>query len=332
MTLACRDLRVHAGGRELLHVPGFGLPAGTVTAVLGPNGAGKSTLLRALGLLRPVTGTVLLDGTPATPAAVRAASAAVLQRPVLRRGTVAANAADGLRFRGVGRRAARARARPWLEALGVAHLADRDVRGLSGGEAQRVSLARALAVEPRVLLLDEPFTGLDAPTRADLLADLRSALDGRATATLLVTHDRAEAHALAERTALLVDGRIRAHGPTGRVLDEPVDAVTARLLGFTNLLPPALTGAPQVLAARPEDCRLADPDPGACPADEVRVPGTLRRAVGLGPVLRVDVDVTGGGLVCLLPAGTPVPAVGTAVDVLTARARRLPRPDPGPAG
>ncbi len=144
---------------------------------------------------------MLLNGVPATSAVLRAACAAVLQRPVLRRGTVAANAADGLRFRGVGRRAARARAQPWLVALGVAHLTDRDVRGLSGGEAHRVSLARALAVEPRVLLLDEPFTRLDVATRADLLADLRAALDGRATATLLLTHDGAEARALADRTA-----------------------------------------------------------------------------------------------------------------------------------
>ncbi len=322
MTLACRDLRVHTGGRELLHVPAFELPAGTVTALLGPNGAGKSTLLRALGRLRPATGTVLLDGAPAAPAAVRAATAAVLQRPVLRRGTVAANAADGLRFRGVPRRAARARARPWLAALGVAHLADRDVRGLSGGEAQRVSLARALAVEPRVLLLDEPFTGLDAATRADLLADLRAALDGRATATLLVTHDRAEARALADRTALLVDGRVRAVGPTERVLDAPVDAATARLLGFTNVLPPALTGAAQPLAARPEDCRPVAPGG----ADAIRAPGTLRRVVALGPVLRVDVDTADGPLVCLLPAGAPVPPAGGAVDVVPARTRPLPPP------
>ncbi len=324
MTLECRDLRVHAGRRQVLHVPAFALTAGTTTAVLGPNGAGKSTLLRALGLLRPITGTVLLDGVPATPAAVRAATAAVLQRPVLRRGTVVANAADGLRFRGSGRREARSRARPWLAALGVAHLADRDVRGLSGGEAQRVSLARALAVEPRVLLLDEPFTGLDAATRADLVADLRAALDGRDTTTLLVTHDRAEARALADRTALLVDGRVRAHGRTARVLDEPVDAATARLLGFTNLLPPALTGAPHALAARPEDCCATPPGGGGAAAGAVRVPGVLRRAVALGPVLRVDVDTTHGPLVCLVPSSAPPPPAGSAVDVVAAGTRRLP--------
>jgi ABC-type sulfate/molybdate transport systems ATPase subunit len=214
----------------------------------------------------------------------------------------------------------------------VAHLADRDVRGLSGGEAQRVSLARALAVEPRVLLLDEPFTGLDATTRADLLADLRAVLDHRDTATLLVTHDRAEARALADRSALLVDGRIRAIGPTERVLDEPVDAATAHLLGFTNLLPPALTGAPHPLAARPEDCALAEPGT-TTGAGAVRVTGTLRRTVALGPVLRVDLDTTRGPLVCLLAAGTPTPPAGTVTDITTADTRPLPpeevEPDPG---
>jgi tungstate transport system ATP-binding protein len=316
--IGCRDLRVHGGGRVLLRVDALDVPAGSTLAVLGPNGAGKSTLLRALGLLLPprrVTGEVRLDGRPATTPLMRAAVAAVLQRPILRRGTVVANVASGLRLRGVGRREALDRSAPWLDALGIAHLAARDARTLSGGEAQRVSVARALAVGPRVLLLDEPFAALDAATRADLLADLRAALDGRPTATVLVTHDRDEARALAGHTALLVGGRLRCHGPTAGVLDRPVDVDTARLLGFTNLLPS--DGDGPLRAARPEDCRAAA-GPGP-------VRGTVRRVVALGDVTRVDVDTPSGPVTCLHPGGRtgpPVPAGGE-VHVVATGARPL---------
>lgn len=309
--LSCRDLRVRAGGRELVHVSALHVPAGRTLAVLGPNGAGKSTLLRALGLLgrHSISGEILLDGRPVSREQMRAAVAAVLQRPILRRGTVATNVASGLRFRGVGRREASERARYWLEVLSIGHLADRDAGTLSGGEAQRVSIARALAVGPRVLLLDEPFTGLDATSRADLLADLRAALDHHDAATVLVTHDRHEARALAQDTALLIGGRIRHHGLTQHVLDDPRDPDTARLLGYTNLLAPNSTGRPHVLAARPEHCR-----PVAAPEDRadaaLTVEGTLRRTVHLGAVTRHDVDTDAGPLVCLVdPGGSMEPEV-----------------------
>ncbi|GEL19569.1 ABC transporter ATP-binding protein [Pseudonocardia asaccharolytica] len=329
--LGCRDLRVRVGGRELLAVDTLDVAAGQTLAVLGPNGAGKSTLLRALGMLGRYrrSGTVLLDGVPAEPATMRVAVAGVLQRPILRRGSVAENAAAGLSLRGVGRREALRRSEPWLDALGIAHLAHRDTRTLSGGEAQRTSIARALAVEPRVLLLDEPFAGLDATTRADLLADLRVVLDGLHAATLLVTHDPGEARALAEHTMLLIDGRIRQLGPTASVLDHPVDAPCARLLGF-GLLPPELTGR-GLLAARPEHCRAA-PGEVAAPPDGLAVPGTLRRQVPLGGVTRVDVDLgapggstgSGGQLMCVssTPPNAP-PGTRVTVTVAAAHLRRL---------
>jgi ABC-type sulfate/molybdate transport systems ATPase subunit len=325
--IGCRDLRVSVRGRELLHVPALDVAAGSALAVLGPNGAGKSTLLRALahlgghssGLRR--TGEVLLDGRPAGPRELRPAVAAVLQRPILRRGTVAANAASGLRLRGTGRAEAGRRAEPWLAALGVAHLARRDARTLSGGEAQRVALARALAVEPRVLLLDEPFAGLDATTRVDLLADLRSVLDGLDAATLFVTHDRHEARALAGETALLVAGRIRQHGPTEEVLDAPRDAECARLVGFTNLLPPAVTGRDTLLAARPEHCRVLVGEPSG---DEVGVGGTVRRIVPLGGGTRVDVDTAAGTVACTGPVPADLrPGRGVVVAVAEADVRAI---------
>ncbi len=321
--IGCRDLRVSARGEELLHVPRLDVAAGAVLAVLGRNGAGKSTLLRALAHLgrHRRSGEVLLDGRPAGPRELRPAVAAVLQRPVLRRGTVAANAAAGLRMRGVARPEARRRGAHWLRALDVEHLADRDARTLSGGEAQRVALARALAVAPRVLLLDEPFTGLDAVTRADLLADLRAVLDGLDTATLFVTHDRHEARAIAGETALLVDGRIRQHGATEHVLDTPRDADCARLVGFTNLLPAVVTGRGELLVARPEDCRAAlGPD-----GDGIAVPGVVRRTVPLGGVTRVDVDTAAGPLTCLRPGAAEL-APGRAVVVAVADTRAVADP------
>ncbi|SDL61448.1 ABC transporter ATP-binding protein [Nonomuraea jiangxiensis] len=326
--IGCRDLRVHAGGRELLSVPELHVASGRTLAVLGPNGAGKSTLLRALGLLSShrVSGQILLDGRPATRSQMRDAIGAVLQRPILRRGTVADNVISGLRFRGVSRREARDRARPWIEALALGPLADRDARSLSIGEAQRVSITRALAAGPRVLLLDEPFTGLDSTTRADLLADLRAALTGQPTATIMVTHDRQEALALAEETALLIGGRIRQHGPTTDVLDQPGDPDTARLLGYTNLLPPALTGLAETLVARPEHTRLVLDSHDEHDDDTRSVTGTLRRTVALGIATRVDVDTSAGPLTCLHPGdvlATELPPTGGEVRVRIRHARSL---------
>lgn len=318
MSIGCRDLRVTAAGRELVSVRALEVPAGETLAVLGPNGAGKSTLLRALAHLGAASrsGAVLLDGKDATTAELRRAVAAVLQRPVLQRTTVLDNAAAGLRLRGVRRGEARRRAAPWLDALGVAHLATRHANTLSGGEAQRVAIARALAVAPRVLLLDEPFTGLDTTTRTDLLADLRAALDGQNAAVLLVTHDREEARALAQRTALLVTGEIRQIGATDDVLDAPTDLECATLLGFTTHLPPALTGRATTLVARPERCHpLADTTPA--PPDTVVVDGVLRRVVPLGGAVRLDVDTANGPITAVTTADVPTPP-GGAIRIATA--------------
>ncbi|MFC4857835.1 sulfate/molybdate ABC transporter ATP-binding protein [Actinophytocola glycyrrhizae] len=326
MSIGCRDLRVTSGGRELVAVPSLDIAAGETLAVLGANGAGKSTLLRALAHLGTATrsGTVLLDGKAATTAELRAAVAAVLQRPVLQRMTVLDNAAAGLRLRGVPRRAARQRAEPWLAALGVAHLATRHAGNLSGGEAQRVALARALAVSPRVLLLDEPFAGLDATSRTDLLADLRSALDAQNAAVLLVTHDRAEATALAGRTALLVRGELRQVGRTDEVLDAPADLECANLLGFTTHLPPALTGHDTMLVARPERCLpLATDRPP--PPDTIAVDGVLRRVVPLGGAVRLDVDTTEGPVTAVTTVDTAMaPGDPVRVAALAAHLRECP--------
>jgi len=297
--LELRDIVVRAGGRTILAADRFALDAASTTAVLGPNGAGKSTLLRVAGALRrPAEGRVLLDGRPATRGDLRAVTAAVLQRPLLRRASVRANVETGLRFRRTPRPEARRRADEWLDRLGVSELAARPAHTLSGGEAQRVSLARALALSPRILLLDEPFSALDAPTRAELLADLRETLADTATAALLVTHDRHEAAALADRVGILHAGQLRQEGHAREVLDHPADADCARILGFENVLPGSVVGrAGRLVALRAADCVAAKPGEG--------VPVRLRRVLPLGPESRVIAEIDGHELRATAPAPPP---------------------------
>jgi tungstate transport system ATP-binding protein len=238
--LALRDVRRRHGARDVLDIPALDVLAGEVLVVIGPNGAGKSTLLRVLGLLeRPDVGQVLVGGRvveahEALPERRRMAT--VFQEPLLADTTVADNVALGLRFRGVPAEAGAARVARWLERLGVAGLAARRTRTLSGGEAQRVALARALVLEPEVLLLDEPFAGLDSPGRAALLKDLAGILRGDRTTTVLVTHERGEALALADRVAVLIDGRLRQVDTTARVFYAPVTEEVARFVGVETLV------------------------------------------------------------------------------------------------
>jgi ABC-type nitrate/sulfonate/bicarbonate transport system ATPase subunit len=297
--LELRGVRVRAGGRTILEVAHLEIAAGSTTAVLGPNGAGKSTLLRVAGaLLGPDEGQVLLDGAAATRTAMRSRTAAVLQRPLLRRGSVQRNAETALRFHGVARGEATDRAAAWLDRLGVGDLRRRGAHTLSGGEAQRVSLARALAVGPQLLLLDEPFANLDAATRGELLADLRDVLADTGTAALLVTHDRHEAAALADRIALLHGGVLRQEGGVADVLEHPADAACARVLGFENVLPATVAGvAGDLIAIRAEHCAVGPGGTGLA--------GTLRRVVPLGASVRVIAEIDGGHLVT---ASMPAPA------------------------
>ncbi|WBL37477.1 ATP-binding cassette domain-containing protein [Tepidiforma flava] len=245
MEVRFEDVEVRKGGRTVLEVPGLTLGRAAVTALLGPNGSGKTTALRLMaGLERPARGRVLLDGEPAERAA-RKAAAYAFQRAVFLRGTVRANLDLALRLRGVpaaerARRIARA-----AEACGIGHLLERDALRLSGGEAQRANLARALALEAELVLLDEPLSGLDGPGRAALLADLPGMLAAARATVVLVTHDRDEALLLAQELVLLIGGRPAAHGPAGEVFRRPPTREAAAFLGYTLLGSEAIRpGAP----------------------------------------------------------------------------------------
>jgi len=223
-----------------LDIPALDVRAREVLAVIGPNGSGKSSLLRILGLLeQPFVGEVRVHGRAVDAShsvSARRRITAVFQEPWLADMSVADNVGLGLRFRGVPRTVAVARVERWLERFGIAALRDRSARWLSGGEAQRVALARALVLEPEVLLLDEPFSGLDSPTRAALVPELGSILRADRVTAVLVTHDRNEALALADRVAVLMDGRVRQIDETARVFYAPASEEVARFVGVETIV------------------------------------------------------------------------------------------------
>jgi tungstate transport system ATP-binding protein len=274
--------------------------------VVGPNGAGKSTLLLALArLVRPQRGRVAfrdLDGGHDDDLAHRRRIGLVLPDPVLLSASVFDNVASGLRFRGVPRDEVRARVSDWLERLGIGHLRDRPARQISSGEAQRVSLARALVVEPDLLLLDEPFASVDAMTRALLLDDLENLLQATPVTCVAVTHDLDEAVRLGDRVAVILQGRLRQCDSPERVLTAPVDADVAAFVGVTTRLP----GRVVLFCLRPEDITLwagddagrgnhadqgGDPVHGsALSSARNRLPGLVSRVTPSGPLVRVSVD------------------------------------------
>jgi len=217
---------------------------GEVVALLGPNGAGKTTLLRSLaGLQGTDTGRVVIDGDvvddpeagifiPPERRPVAVVFQDYLLFPHL---TVLENVAFGLRARGVGREPARATARLWLDRVGVGELAASKPAAISGGQAQRTALARALATDPRLLLLDEPLSALDAGTRISVRRDLRRHLDHFTGATVLVTHDALDALALADRVIILEAGTVTQAGTIAEVTTRPRTGYVADLIGV-NLL------------------------------------------------------------------------------------------------
>jgi molybdate transport system ATP-binding protein len=214
---------------------------GEVIAVLGPNGAGKSTLLRTIsGLLALDAGTLTLgEGVlddPARDVFVEARNrrlGVVFQDhrlfPHLR---IVDNVAFGARARGVAKGPARRAAEEWLDRLGLADLARRRPRQLSGGQAQRVALARALACEPGALLLDEPLGALDVQTRAEVQGELREHLGAFAGPTIIVTHDPIEALLLASRIVVLERGRVAQTGTPAEITARPLTPYVAKLVGM----------------------------------------------------------------------------------------------------
>lgn len=226
-------------GRRVVNVVSIAVRLGEVLALLGPNGAGKSTLVRLLaGLEAPDAGRVMYKGreVEVDDRELRSAVAAVLQPPYLWHGTVSSNVEFALRARRVPAPERRARVHDALRVLGIDHLAQAPVDGLSGGEAQRVGLARALALRPEILFLDEPTADLDIAVRRRLLADLERIVRDAAPAIVLITHEPAEAFALADRVAVIEDGRLVQSGSPADVFEAPATEFVASFTGAEFLL------------------------------------------------------------------------------------------------
>ena len=215
--LVARNLRRENDAKEIFNVDYFCIDRGETIALVGPNGAGKTTFLLTLALLHePTAGSIEFDGILARPhnlLQLRRRMAVVFQESLLLDMSVLGNITTALRIRKVPGKEAVARARKWLDIFGVGHISSRKARLISGGEAQRTNLARAFALEPDLLFLDEPFGSLDYPTRNSLLNDLGRILNQMNVATLFVTHDYSEIPFLAAKTAVMYEGCIKKSGP-----------------------------------------------------------------------------------------------------------------------
>jgi len=240
--LEARNLQVFWKEQTLLDIPKLQVECAETLALLGPNGAGKTTLLQVLALLqRPHRGEIFFNDVPVNYSKnllkLRRALTVVFQEPLLFDTTVFENVASGLKLRGASRNDIQRKVSTWLERLGISHLADRPARALSGGEAQRTNLARALVLSPQVLFLDEPFSALDPPSREALIGDVERIFRETRTTAVLVTHDRSEALRLADRVAIMDRGKILQIGKTDEVFNQPINETVAAFVGIETVLP-----------------------------------------------------------------------------------------------
>jgi molybdate transport system ATP-binding protein len=324
-------IRRFPGGPTVAARAAWPLDGGAVTVLFGPSGSGKTTVLRALaGLDRPDLGSIDFGGERWFDAALG------VDLPPQRRGvgllfqdyalfphlTVAANLAYGLQR--LPRAEREGRVAELVKRFELGDLLGRRPGQLSGGQKQRVALARALAPRPRLLLLDEPLSALDAPSREALRGDLRHMLEQAGVPAIVVTHDRVEALALGDRLAVLVDGSFRQSGPVHEVFSAPADAEVARVVGTENVFPARLVRREQglvVVRAGAGGAELTAVDPGgfedeafACiRAEEVllepagahassaqnRLPGRITSRRDEGPLSRITVEC-GASLVALV--------------------------------
>lgn len=311
-------VRVRRGQREVLHIPELSVDEGGVLAILGPNGSGKSTLLLTAALLLPISeGIVSLFGEPAVgrhEVKLRRQTSTVFQDPALLDMNVRRNIEIALALRNVPSRERRARSETWLNRLGVKHLEKAMPHALSGGEARRVSLARAFAIHPRLLFLDEPFSALDPKARSEMVGDLRQLLRDEGTTAILVTHDHSEAQLIADQVLVLFDGVQAQLDLTQKLFNSPATPEVAAFLGYSVVDPKGLPRVlkmkiPHLSAIHPAAVRLTcDTEPGHS-AQVVAVQGShgdgrLLLAIGnetiaaLIPVDRInDLDLRPGVMI-----------------------------------
>ena len=329
--LSVKDLQVKRGQQTVLQVDTLDIHQGEVLAIIGPNGAGKSTLLLVLArLLQPDRGELHFNGAPIKKEnefSYRRRIALVLQEPLLLHQSVSENVATGLKFRGLSRNVIKSRTNQWLQHLDISHLANRPAHRLSGGEAQRTSLARAFALQPELLLLDEPFSALDTPTRTRLLQDLRALLAQTSITTVFITHDHDEALFLGDRVAVLLGGLLRQVGEPQHVFTAPKDADVATFVGVETVISgkvsyardgqvtvdadglkleavgDASVGTSVLFCLRPEDVTLSITTGTHITSARNHLAGRIVQISPSGPLIRVVVDC-GVPIVSLITRGS----------------------------
>ncbi|MBL8146481.1 MAG: ABC transporter ATP-binding protein [Anaerolineae bacterium] len=308
--LQIRRLEVDYEGDPVLRGLDLEVASGEVVAVLGPSGCGKTTLLRTIaGLETPRRGDVRLDGRSllGVPPHKRGVGLMFQSFALFPHLSVLDNVAFGLEMQGGPREASRTRARELLALVGMEGFEQRAVSQLSGGEQQRVALARSLAPSPRLLMLDEPLGSLDAALRDYLTIELRAIFRRVGLTALYVTHDQREALVIADRIAVLREGQVEQIGTPEAIYRAPASEFTADFLGLGNCLPreivgrwlPGLdfpAGAP-LLLLHPEGISLGE---GGWNLPE----GIVQDCAYLGDVYRVSLSIEGQALTVRVPLRT----------------------------
>ncbi|GAA4337338.1 ABC transporter ATP-binding protein [Variovorax defluvii] len=314
----------YPGSTQGLHEVSLDVRTGELVAVIGPSGSGKSTLLKLVsGLETGHAGRIALDGEDLshTPVHRRHIGMVFQSYALFPHLDVLDNVAYGLKLRKVPAEARRRRARELLELVGLGEFAARAVARLSGGQQQRVALARALAIDPRALLLDEPLSALDASVRGHLRDQIRAIQQRFNATTLLVTHDQEEALTMADRVAVLKDGRLLQIAAPREIYERPASRAVAEFVGLSTLLPAKVAapgrldlgfaelaaptgqraaGAAVHLLVRPEHIR-PDPPPGS----PNRLPGRAGAQRYLGALTRYDFEVAGAPRPFLAESAAP---------------------------
>jgi iron(III) transport system ATP-binding protein len=298
--LEIRDLTRRFGGRAVVDGVSFGIAAGQVTCLLGPSGCGKSTTLRMIaGVDTPDSGSIRVDGAalwgdgPAVPPEKRGIGLMFQDFALFPHLDVARNVAFGLKGQAGD---IRARVTDLLARVGMAQHIDSYPHQLSGGEQQRVALARALAPRPRIMLMDEPFSGLDGRLRDGIRDETLSILKAEGTAVLLVTHEPPEAMRMADEILLMRDGRIVQRGAPYHIYNNPVDRAAAAFFSDINVIRGTVRGA---LTETPFGAFLAPGVPDGTGVDIVIRPQHLK----------IDFDRAGRGPLPTPQDGTPARAV-----------------------
>ena len=280
--ITAHSITKHFGDFRALDDVSLEIPDGSLTALLGPSGSGKSTLLRIIaGLEQPDTGAVEIHGADAThvPPQRRGIGFVFQHYAAFKHMTVRDNVAFGMQIRKQPKDRIRERVDELLEVVGLAGYHERYPNQLSGGRRQRMALARALAVEPKVLLLDEPFGALDAKVRAELREWLRRLHDEVHVTTVLVTHDQEEAMAISDHIAVMDHCRIEQVGGPRELYDQPANGFVMRFLGPVNQVGDVLV--------RPHDVTIL-----LAPQDGARA-AVVERVMHLGFEVRVELRLDG---------------------------------------